>query len=263
MPDDDLRSCPSCCNHGNACGATSDYYTEGVGVWDKWYDAARVSLAEMVPGSEIKFDFTITADHGGQSWIMLSCADHIAEGLSWTILERAVSDRTHHFMPSNPGIYAWAKDEAAQTMGDVITATWVVPEHFSCPSGRGVGRWVWKTSNSCNDVNNIGKDTETFNIDEFAQVFHSYSPGDWILETCGDAPETFVSCFDFTTQSGPSPSPIPVPLPIPLPSPQPIPAPSPPGRCQAISALVTDDWCDENCALGNCPKDLCKCNAVV
>jgi len=198
MPDDDLRYCPSCCNHGNACGAESSFYTENVQTWDQWYNQAGVPLTHFVPGTDVAFQFTVTADHGGQSWLMVSCADRISEDGPWTILERAEDDRAHHFMPSNPGIYAWAKDEAAETMGDVIQVRWTVPQDFSCPTRRGVGRWVWKTSNSCNDVNNIGKHTETFSIDEFAKVFHEYSPGAWILRTCTSPPETFVSCFDFT-----------------------------------------------------------------
>jgi len=240
---------------------------ESVDQWDGWYKQAGASLAHFQPGEEVEFHFTVTADHGGQSWIMVSCADHISEDGPWRILERAHSDRARHFMPSNPGIYAWAKDEAKNTMGDVISAKWLVPEDFSCPSGRGVGRWVWKTSNSCNDVNNIGKHTETFDVGEFAKVFHAYSPGAWILETCDSPPETFVSCFDFSTGAGPAPTPQPVPTPTPTPTPRPQPVPSPvptpsPGQCHAISSVVTDDWCDENCKAGYCPSDLCRCDSI-
>lgn len=262
MPDDELRYCPSCCNMENACGAASSYYTENVNSWDGWYNSAGVSVVHFAPGEDVEFQFTVTADHGGQSWMMVSCADHIGEDIEWVILERAQNDRSHHFMPSNPGIYAWAKDEAAQTMGDVITARWEVPQSFSCPSGRGVGRWVWKTSNSCNDIHNIGKHTQTFDIQEFTTVVHAYSPGAWIQETCESAPETFVSCFDFTTGQGPSPTPGPAPKP-PAPMPAPTPPPPPPtpsGPCHAISALVDDSWCNDNCAAGNCPSNLCACD---
>lgn len=53
--------------------------------------------------------------------------------------------------------------------------------------------------------------------------------------------------------SPPSPGPTPAPTPLPHPTPQ----PSPPGHCHAISAVVTDDWCVNNCALSYCPADLC------
>merc|ERR1712151_1255596 len=54
--------------------------------------------------------------------------------------------------------------------------------------------------------------------------------------------------------SGPSPSPTPTPSPSPSPS---------PAGCHAISAVVTDDWCSQNCALGFCPSDLCACDYAV
>jgi len=44
------------------------------------------------------------------------------------------------------------------------------------------------------------------------------------------------------------------------PSPSPSPGPSPSGQCHAVSAVVTDDWCTDNCAMGYCPSDLCKCD---
>merc|ERR1712004_857541 len=48
------------------------------------------------------------------------------------------------------------------------------------------------------------------------------------------------------------------------PSPSPTPTPSPsPGQCHAISAVVTDDWCEANCAAGFCPSDLCQCDSQV
>jgi len=47
------------------------------------------------------------------------------------------------------------------------------------------------------------------------------------------------------------------------PSPSPSPTPSP-AHCHAISAVVTDDWCELNCAQGFCPQDLCAdCGAVI
>jgi len=52
----------------------------------------------------------------------------------------------------------------------------------------------------------------------------------------------------------PSPGPAPTPRPVPPTPPQPSPSP---GQCHAISAVVTDEWCVNNCALGYCPADLC------
>merc|ERR1712146_716002 len=54
------------------------------------------------------------------------------------------------------------------------------------------------------------------------------------------------------------------PIPGPTPSPVPTPVPSPtPGQCHAISAVVSDDWCVENCAAGFCPSDLCACDKAI
>merc|ERR1711862_256286 len=44
----------------------------------------------------------------------------------------------------------------------------------------------------------------------------------------------------------------PGPTPLPSPSPAPVPTPSP-SACHAISAVVSDDWCKDNCAQGFCP----------
>jgi len=61
----------------------------------------------------------------------------------------------------------------------------------------------------------------------------------------------------------PSPTPPPPTPPSPIP-PSPTPSPSPtPGSCHAICSLVTDDWCNANCAMGNCPANLCKCDSIV
>lgn len=59
----------------------------------------------------------------------------------------------------------------------------------------------------------------------------------------------------------PAPSPAPSPMPTPTPTPSPTPTP---GVCHAISAVVTDDWCVQNCAGGFCPSDLCAdCESAV
>jgi len=61
----------------------------------------------------------------------------------------------------------------------------------------------------------------------------------------------------------PSPRPSPAPTPVPTPVPTPSPEPTPSGQCHAISAVVTDDWCQNNCAAGFCPTDLCKCDGFL
>jgi len=58
------------------------------------------------------------------------------------------------------------------------------------------------------------------------------------------------------TAVGPTPSPSPTP---PSPTPAPLP-PTSPRECHAIAAVVTDDWCIDNCAAGFCPSDLCQCD---
>ena len=115
-------------------------------------------------------------------------------------------------MPSNPGIYAWATSEAASRTGNQIRATWFVPPTFACPGGKVVGRWLWKTGSSCNDVNNVGRKTETFVADEFRAVVNAFTPGSWIKPPCTAPPETFISCLDFLvagTPPGPTPPPVP------------------------------------------------------
>merc|ERR1711972_628599 len=79
-----------------------------------------------------------------------------------------------------------------------LEATYKVPSSFSCPTGVAVGRWLWKTGNSCNDYNNVGRKTETLVRSEVAAVGSN-------LDACASNPETFISCFDFRL-ARPSPS---------------------------------------------------------
>jgi len=144
MPDNDLRYCPSCTNGPDACGSTGTEWTTPWSEWKPWYEAAGQSIAHFSPGEEVTFRFTITADHGGQAWMMLSCNDSAAEDNVWYFMNRAASD-TRGRLPSNPAIYAWP-----MAANDGVV-THVVPEGFSCPNGRGIGRWLWKAGNSCND----------------------------------------------------------------------------------------------------------------
>lgn len=203
MPDD-LRYEPQSCNRGNgmgqaatgkgySCGSNDEGMTEGLGKWQHWYDGAGVSAPIFTPGEDIQFDVTMTIDHGGQAWVQVACADHIDENVKWTLLERAETDRDHHFMPSTPAIFAWATLE----LKTKLSAAHTIPKGFSCPNGRGVARWIWKTGNSCNDENNIGRKTEPFSHKEYAKVVHDYQPSKWVLEACSSPPETFISCMDF------------------------------------------------------------------
>lgn len=241
MPDDNLRYCPSCTCGTDSCGTDGTMWTKGIDEWQKWYDGAGVSVPELKAGEEVDFSFTITADHGGQAWMMLSCNDTISEDNIWYIMNRAPSD-TRGRLPSNPAILGWPM---ATNPG---RAKWVVPDGFSCPKGRGVGRWVWKTSNSCNDIYNLGRSTEQFKLEEFLAL------GGLQLGACTQPCEEFLTCFDFTTDVGPAP-----------PAPPPTPPPPPPmGHCHAISPMATDDWCEANCHyVGSiCPTDLCECGTA-
>merc|ERR1712173_416497 len=81
-----------------------------------------------------------------------------------------------------------------------LSTTHSIPKDFTCPSNHGVARWIWKTGNSCNDVNNVGRKTETFSHDEYAKVVHDYQPGKWVNGACSSPPETFISCMDFVVE---------------------------------------------------------------
>lgn len=248
MPNNNLRWTPQSCNGPNACGGLKGAeYTESWEHWDPLYARAHVPVPRYGPGDIIDVHITITADHGGQSWLMISCDGSPTENGNWTYMERAPGDRQHHFMPSNPTIYAWAKDEAKETMGDVIKASWVVPETFDCPRGRGVGRWLWKTGNTCNDVHNIARKTETFVGSEYCSIAQGY--GSRCQGTCKVAPETFITCFDIATGPPPTPSP---PSPTP-PSPPPTPpAPAPP-YVPSTPACCWSAWGDKD-TCGSYPR---------
>lgn len=247
---------------GYSCGAKEASEAQGLATWQKWYDAAGVPVPKILPGAEIPVKIKITADHGGQSWFMIACSDHIGEDVNWTYLERAKGDREHHFMPSNPGIYAWATSEAASSMNSEISATWVVPEDFTCPSGKVVGRWLWKTGSTCTDDGNVGRPTEKFNKDEFGAVVRAFSPHAWIKATCTAPPETFISCLDFVTGEGPSPSPTPPTPPTP-PAPPPTPPPKPKTPTCCWSNWGDDSTCGEYTGPGGkCNTNLAKtCNS--
>lgn len=212
MPDDNLRWSPDSCNGPNSCGSTGHQYAESRDHWLPFYNGAGIPLPVFAPGSDIDVSITITADHGGQSWMMLSCADDITEEGPWTYMERAVDDRDHHFMPSNTKIYAWPKNELIEKYDAVLRARWTVPSNFSCPDGRGVGRWLWKTGNSCNDNTNMAdKKTEAFKLSEFKILNDGFSQG--TMPSCdGTNPEWFITCFDWRDGSEPTPPSPPPPM---------------------------------------------------
>jgi len=272
----DFRNCPSCANHGNrgppygsgagSCGAQEAEMSRGRDVWQKWYDQTGMAVPELVPGSDMEVRTSLPADHGGQAWFMIACGTEISEEVDWTILERSMDDRTHHFMPSSPSIYAWRQGEFGEP-GSV--AKYHVPSSFSCPDDRAVGRWVWKCSNVCNDANNMGRSTTTFVREEYAAVV-----GESILTTCTNGVEHFISCVDFKVVGsssppapappGPSPTYAPTsapPSPPPTTAP-PSPPPAGPGLCcygGCGNGNCQGGWCGEsrgNCE-GNCNGEFC------
>lgn len=211
MPDDPLRWSPQSCNGPNSCGSSGTFYAESKDKWLNFYGIAGLPVPVYTPGGDIEVRIKITADHGGQSWLMISCADTITESGPWTYLERSLDDRDHHYLPSNPAIYAWPKDEIVQTANSVIKAKWAMPANFTCPSGRGVGRWLWKTGNTCNDnTNKAGKKTEAFVMAEFDKLNKAFNR-DTMPSCNGVDPEWFITCFDFSDGSQPTPAPSPSP----------------------------------------------------
>jgi len=229
---------PDASELGGACGADGEY-EESTAEWDAWFEAAGVEVPVLLPGHEFEYNGHMKIDHGGQAWLQIACADAPALDLDWVLLERAPGDRNHHILPSSKSMYAWPFMSSAEQ-----TPRYVVPHDFHCPSGRGVGRWLWKTGNSCIDANNIGNHkTEAFSFDEWCALV-----GHCVLDVCTDrsypAPggggriETFLSCFDFKTAAGPAPAPTPTP-------PTPAPVPAAPQCCYVA-------WGDET-SCGNYP----------
>merc|ERR1711879_292924 len=122
--------------------------------------------------------------------------------------------------------------------GGHMTGKWLVPADFQCPSGQAVGRWLWKTGNSCNDINNVGRPTMRFSFEEFRAVVEAYAPNEHVQAPCVAPPEVFISCFDFLVNgevppTTPEPEPettTPEPEPEPettTPEPEPEPEPTP------------------------------------
>merc|ERR1719195_1265906 len=210
----------------------------------KWYDAANKRMPVLRPGSDMRLNVQITADHGGQAWMMIACGTEISEEVNWTILERSASDRGHHFLPQHPGMYPWIHGG--------VRSSYHVPSYFSCPSELAVGRWVWKTGHWCNDADDRGRvKTEPFDMSVAPNLFTGY-------RQCTTNSEVFISCFDFKGTWTPQPTP------APAPTPQPTPAP-PPGPCRHqtdcnVSPWCNaglDSWCRSQGAAGVCPNPQC------
>jgi len=252
---EDFRYEPFSCANGNnnaghlntpaaSCGAHSDVHARGLDVWQKWYDHGGIAVPVLTPGSDMRVRAELSTDHGGQSWFMISCADEISENANWTFLERSQNDRSEGFLPSNPGIYGW---EVAP--GGFVDNYYHVPSSFSCPKGTAVGRWLWKTANTCNDLDNIGRPTETFQRSEFQEVGSNQ-------DACqpGSPPETFISCVDFKVagNSEPTPSPVPTPIITPAPTPTQVPTPTQAPTTPAPTLAPTPPATGGRCCWGGC-----------
>merc|ERR1719464_2251149 len=137
-------------------------------------------------------------------------------------------------MPNNPQMMAWATNEFnGPPHNGISIASWHVPSWFSCPNEMAVGRWLWKdgASSGCNDINNVGRKTETFTLADMERVVQEFDPSAVVKKVCTASPQTFINCFDFkvVAPAGPTPQPTPAPTPAPAPpTPQPTPAPTPP-----------------------------------
>jgi len=263
-----FRHCPHCCVGGNSCGGGD---TRGTDVWQQWYDASGLAMPELTPGSDFKVSQLMNADHGGQVWLGVACGNEISESVNWTFLERSEFDRGANYLPSNPEIFGWYEN-----MSYTSYREWYlhVPAWFACPGGTAVGRWLWKTGNSCNDFNNVGFNTKPFKQSEWAAVGKN-------VGACSGSPETFISCIDFrvTGSSSPTPAPVPTPpqptqapttqAPTQAPTTQaPTPAPAGPGLCcygGCGGGNCQGGWCGEsqgNCE-GNCGGEFCPAAAAL
>jgi len=236
---------PQSCARGTVCGGSSAASSRGLDVWQEWYDQTNTPVPVLTPGTDLRVGVKITAEHGGQAWMQIACGVDY-ENANWTFLERAQSDRSVGFLPSNPGIYSWSSG------GGRTDRYWHVPSSFQCPTGQAVGRWIWKTGNSCNDFNNLGRvKTESFS------KANSDANGGTHAGACsggGGFPETFLACIDFVMNQGSSPTP-PAPTPVvnptptpPAPTPVDNPSPSPPAPTPNLGCEPCKQLCQDHCA---------------
>lgn len=203
---------------GASCGARSTAFASGLDVWQKWYDAANRSVPILRPGSTIPVSVRITADHMGQAWFQIACGTEFTESANWINLRHS----------GGGNFFAWRNSRTS------ITTSYEVPSSFSCPTEMAMGRWIWKTGNSCNDFNNVGRNTERFSRSSQTSNAGACPQG-------GNA-ETFISCFDFkgTWYAAPTPAPPPTPPPAPTP------APPPPGPCRHQTDCSVNPWCNDS-----------------
>jgi len=268
---------PQSCASATVCGGSSAASDRGLDVWQQWYDQTNTAVPVLTPGTDVKVEVKISAEHGGQAWMQIACGVDY-KNANWTLLERAQSDRSVGFLPSNPGMYSWKRGGG----GPNKARKWHVPSSFQCPTGQAVGRWVWKTGNTCNDFNNLGRvKTESFLESE------SDANGGTHAAKCtggGGFPETFLSCIDFVMNqtptpapptpqptpappTPPTPAPVPTPEPTPQPTPQPTQAPTPAQCCYTAGCTgncVAGGWCggsEANCV--GCGGDWCSSAAVL
>merc|ERR1740139_129479 len=118
-----------------------------------------------------------------------------------------------------------------------------------------VGRWLWKTGNSCNDFNNVGR-----NVPRVTRVAgNNLFTG---RPVCEKNPETFISCIDFRGTWTPQPTPAPAPTPAPVPAPAPVPTPQPtPAPVPTPAACCYTPGCTGNCVVGGwCGMSESNCN---
>jgi len=226
---------------GASCGAISAEYARGLDIWQKWYDAANLSVPILRPGSTIDVSARFTAEHMGQAWLQVACGTEITENVNWIMLPYS----------GGGNFYAWNTPSVTKRM------SYNVPSDFTCPTEMAVGRWLWKTGNSCNDLDNVGRKTETFGPSSKLTMAPTCRPG--------ENAEQFISCFDFKGTWSTQPTPAPPPTPPPPPTPAPTPAPAP-GPCRHqtdcdVSAWCNspsyEQWCQQQGAAGQCPSPQC------
>merc|ERR1719350_1129572 len=247
---------PQSCARATVCGGSSTASDQGLDVWQKWYDQTNTPVPVLTPGTDMEVRVKVTAEHGGQAWMQIACGVDY-ENANWTHLERAQSDRSVGFLPSNPGIYSW------KTGGGRNARYWHVPSSFYCPTGQAVGRWVWKTGNTCNDFKNLGRvKTESFLESE------SDANGGTHASACsggGGFPETFLACIDFVMNQTPTPAPPPTQAPpptpaAPTPAPRPTPTTAPPTPAPAPACCKWASDCGGSCASGWCSASQSSCS---
>lgn len=142
---------------------------------------------------------------------------------------------------SHPQDTECAEDEnLGQLRGDGSQCTWKRRGEARVVTGEQVRRNGFRSSGS---LWRTSASSAKSNKEAFQRTFDQQSLKPW-------------SCTNSPSPTPPGPTPTPTPVPTPTPSPTPSPTPQ---QCHAISPVVDDDWCIQNCAAGFCPADLCEC----